>query len=322
MSTNMMTAAFWILVGLSFLGIFAVLKYGITSGPNGGAVGAWLVVFPMFFMLGMGVVFQVTSSGALRAVCLWVAAIGFLAVAGIVSEVLVAEPRKRLQDAARSVRAESGVDIFPEPAQVEFLKAVAAHDVEKVKALLPAVGDLNKLYGDTTLFCFAVEREKAWEYEEDSEILEAMLKAGANPNVPAGRPLWAVHTHGADVVKLMLAAGADVNYKSVEGELFWWRWFVGAWFTDCVKLALAHGADLQARKDGVGAVARAAGGHSWESVVLLIEAGAPYKGEPAKEKGMTLYEFVKAEFDYRSLEGSKPEESLAKTMALLEAGKD
>jgi hypothetical protein len=31
---------------------------------------------------------------------------------------------------------------------------------------------------------------------------------------------------------------------------------------------------------------------------------------------------VKAEFDYRSLEGSKPEESLAKTMALLEAGKD
>ena len=314
-----MTAAFWVLLGLSFLGIFAVLKYGITSGPNGGAVGAWLVVFPMFFMLGMGVVFQVTSSVALRAVCLWVAAIGFLAVAGIASEVLVAEPMKARKDAERSVRAESGVDIFPEPAQVEFLKAVKAHDVEKVKALLPAAGDLNKMYEGTTLFNFAVEREKEWEYEADVEILEAMLKAGANPNVPAGRPLWAVHTHGADVVTLMLEAGADVNYKSVEGEPFWWRWFGGDWHTDCVKLALAHGADLQARKDGVGAVARAADVDSWDSVVLLIEAGAPYKGEPAKEKGMTLYEYVKAKVDSHRQFG--PSAALVKAMARLEAGK-
>lgn len=317
-----MTVAFWILVGLSFAGIFAVLNYGITSGPNGGAVGAWLVVFPMFFMLGMGVVFHVTSSEALRMMCLSAAGIGFLAVAGIASEIFVAEPMQSRQDAARSVRAESGVDIFPEPAQVEFLKAVAAHDVEKVKALLPAVGDLNKMYGDTTLFYFAVKREKEWEYEADVEILEAMLKAGANPNVPAGQPLWAVHTHGEDVVKLMLEAGADVNYGIDKGEPFWWRWFVGDWFTDCVKLALAHGADLQARKDGVGAVARAADGGSWDVVVMLIEAGAPYKGERAKKAGKTLYDFVKAEFDLRSLDGNKPAEALAKTMALLEAGKD
>ncbi len=316
-----MTAAFWVLLGLSFLGIFAVLKYGITSGPNGGAVGAWLVVFPMFFMLGMGVVFQVTSSEALRMMCLTAAGIGFLAVAGITSEVLVAEPMKARKDAERSLRAESGVDIFPEPAQVEFLKAVAAHDVEKVKALLPAVGDLNKMYGDTTLFYFAVKRGKEWAYEADNEILEAMLKAGANPNVPAGMPLSAVLGSGADVVKLMLEAGADVNYEISKGEPLWWRWFGGDHHTDCVKLALAHGANLQARMDGVGAVAWAADSYGWESVVLLIEAGAPYKGEPASEKGMTVYEYAKAQLDSRVRRQMDPNEALEKAVALMEAGK-
>ncbi len=321
MSANTMTAAFWVLLGLSFLGIFAVLKYGITSGPNGGAVGAWLVVFPMFFMLGMGVVFQVTSSEALRMMCLTAAGIGFLAVAGITSEVLVAEPMKARKDAERSLRAESGVDIFPEPAQVEFLKAVAAHDVEKVKALLPAVGDLNKMYGDTTLFYFAVKRGKEWAYEADNEILEAMLKAGANPNVPAGMPLSAVLGSGADVVKLMLEAGADVNYEISKGEPLWWRWFGGDHHTDCVKLALAHGANLQARMDGVGAVAWAADSYGWESVVLLIEAGAPYKGEPASEKGMTVYEYAKAQLDSRVRRQMDPNEALEKAVALMEAGK-
>lgn len=297
------------------------MKYGITSGPNGGAVGAWLVVFPMFFMLGMGVVFQVTSSEALRMMCLTAAGIGFLAVAGITSEVLVAEPMKARKDAERSLRAESGVDIFPEPAQVEFLKAVAAHDVEKVKALLPAVGDLNKMYGDTTLFYFAVKRGKEWAYEADNEILEAMLKAGANPNVPAGMPLSAVLGSGADVVKLMLEAGADVNYEISKGEPLWWRWFGGDHHTDCVKLALAHGANLQARMDGVGAVAWAADSYGWESVVLLIEAGAPYKGEPASEKGMTVYEYAKAQLDSRVRRQMDPNEALEKAVALMEAGK-
>lgn len=297
------------------------MKYGITSGPNGGAVGAWLVVFPMFFMLGMGVVFQVTSSEALRMMCLTAAGIGFLAVAGITSEVLVAEPMKARKDAERSLRAESGVDIFPEPAQVEFLKAVAAHDVEKVKALLPAVGDLNKMYGDTTLFYFAVKRGKEWAYEADNEILEAMLKAGANPNVPAGRPLSAVLGSGADVVKLMLEAGADVNYEISKGEPLWWRWFGGDHHTDCVKLALAHGANLQARMDGVGAVAWAADSYGWESVVLLIEAGAPYKGEPASEKGMTVYEYAMAQLDSRVRRQMDPNEALEKAVALMEAGK-
>ena len=315
-----MTTAFWILVGLSFLGVFAVLKFGITSGPHGGAVGAWLAVIPLFFLLGLGLVMQVSSSVALRAICLSVAGFIFLAVASVSFQLLVVEPMKEWQDDKWRARVRSGVDTFPEPAQLALLRAVAEKDVEKVKALLPAAGDLNKLYGNTTLFLFALQLEDNVAREADVAILEAMLKAGANPNIPAGRPLLAGYKRGTEVLKLMLEAGADVNYEVYPGEPGWWGWFQGDWPIDSVKLALAHGADLQARKDGVGAVARAASGNNWELVVMLIEAGAPYKGEPAGKKGMTLYEFVKAEVDTRVRYDMGPDAALAKTMALLEAG--
>ena len=77
---------------------------------------------------------------------------------------------------------------------------------------------------------------------------------------------------------------------------------------------------MQARRDGVGAVARAADRYNWESVVRLIEAGAPYKGERAKKEGMTLYEFVKADLDSLVRQNMEPEAALVKTLALLEAG--
>lgn len=278
MSENTTMAAFWILVGLSFLGTFAVLEFGIKSGPNGGAVGAWLLVLPLFFLLGTCVAFVAINSEALRIVCLMVAGCVFLAVAGVASMLLVVEPLQARRDDAARARARTGVDNFPEAAQVAFLKAVEDHDVEKVKALLPAVGDLNKLDQGTTLFVFAVERAEKWETKEDLAILEAMLKAGANPNVPEGKALIAVHKKGTAAVKLMLEAGADVNYSYSTAPL-WWQWLYGTEYTDCIKLALAHGANVQARRDDLGAVHRAVYGGSWEAVVMLIEAGARTRGK-------------------------------------------
>lgn len=319
MSTYTMAQTFWILVGLSFLGVFVVLDYGVKSGPSGGAVGAWLLFIPLFFLLGVGGVFQATSSQELRKVCLTTAWMAFLAVAALAVQLLVVEPLKERANAARRVRAASGVDIFPEAAQVEFLKAVRERDVAKVKALLPAVGDLNKLYGKTTLFLFALEHGEQKPIEADLEILEAMLKAGANPNVPPGRPFDTVLRRGASVVKLMLEAGADVNHPTFDGDPSWWVWLYGDYYTDCVKLALAHGADLQARKNGVGAVAMAAEGNSWNSVVMLMEAGAPYKGERAKTEGMLLYDYANAKLNECRRFNTEPEAALVKAVELLAA---
>lgn len=319
MSENIVTAAFWILVGLSFLGTFAVLEYGIKSGPNGGAVGAWLLFIPILLLLGACVVFEATSMEALRIVCLMAAGITFLAVAGGASTVLVVGPLQARKDAAERARARTGVNIFPEPAQVAFLKAVEDHDVEKVKALLPAVGDLNKLYHGTTLFTFVVEREETWSRKEDLAILEAMLKAGANPNVPEGTALLAVHKKGPAAVKLMLEAGADVNYDGYSRAPLWWQWLYRDHDVECVKLALAHGANVHVRKDGLGAVHEAVYGASWEVVVMLIEAGAPIKGEGGKEDVAKLYQFAKESLDSDVDEGTGIRPGLMKAVELLAA---
>jgi len=199
MSSDTITTAFCILVGLSVLGVFLILEYGISSGPHGGAVGAWLLVLPLLLLFGTCIVFTQTSSPGVRAVCLQVAVMVFLPAAGLTVKLLVLDPMKAREDAQRRVRAASGVDIFPEPAQVELLKAVREHNVAKVKALLPAVGDLNKRYGETTLFLFALERGEDDPSAADLEILEAMLKAGANPNVPPGRALFTAYARGGGV---------------------------------------------------------------------------------------------------------------------------
>jgi hypothetical protein len=109
MSANTMTAAFWVLLGLSFLGIFAVLKDGITSGPSGGAVGAWLVVFPMLFLVGLGVVFALAKSEGVRMVCVALVALPLLAMgSSMMTEGGRSRGRRRGMSGRRAGRTASG----------------------------------------------------------------------------------------------------------------------------------------------------------------------------------------------------------------------
>jgi hypothetical protein len=304
MSANTMTAAFWVLLGLSFLGIFAVLKDGITSGPSGGAVGAWLVVFPMLFLVGLGVVFALAKSEGVRMVCVALVALPLLAMGNS----MMTEGGEKQREEARYERAASGADSFREPAQLRLAAALRAGDLEQVKALLPAAGDLNKMYGETTLFLYALERGQGSEAARLA-IVKELLGAGANANVPPGKPLRAVSFQGREMVELLLAAGADVNYVGTDGEPYWWTWLHDDTKGEMVPLMLAHGANLQLRVRGFGPVSQAAHRGSWKTLLLLMEAGAPYKGEPSAYDG-TLYDDVKR--------AGAPE--AVKALAMMEAG--
>jgi hypothetical protein len=72
---------------------------------------------------------------------------------------------------------------------------------------------------------------------------------------------------------------------------------------------LAHGANLQLRVRGFGPVSQAAHRGSWKTLLLLMEAGAPFKGEPSAYVG-TLYDDVKR--------AGAPE--AVKALAMMEAG--
>lgn len=310
----MLTAVFWILLGLSFLGIFAVLAFGIQSGPSGGAVGAWLLVFPVVFLAGLGVVFLTTKSDGVRMVCLYLVMMPLLAVG---SGVVMDRIQKRTT-ATDYERAASGADSFREPAQLQLAAALRAGDVEKVKALLPAAGDLNKLYGEKTLFLYALERGQGAP-EARLAIVKLLLAAGANPNVPPGKPLREVSFQGRAMVELLLEAGADVNYGVPDGEPYWWMWLDDDEKGEMVRLMLAHGADLQLRVRGFGPVSQAAHRQSWKTMLLLMEAGAPYKGEPSAYEG-TLYQDVKnAVTPMAHMRDMPVPPELVKAMAMLEA---
>lgn len=304
MSASTITVVFWILVGISFLGMLAVFGSGLSSGPNGGAVGAWLVVFPLLYLVGLGVVFTMAKSDGTRVVCLALVALPLFSMGSSI----LTERKEKQKEEERYERAASGADYFREPAQMRLAAALRAGNVEQVKALLPAAGDVNKVYGETTLLLYALERGQGSEAARFA-VVKTLLEAGANPNVPPGKPLAAVSYKGREMVELLLEAGADVNYVGTDGEPYWWTWLHDDTKGEMVPLMLAHGANLQLRVRGFGPVSQAAHRGSWKTLLLLMEAGAPYKGEPSAYDG-TLYDDVKR--------AGAPE--AVKALAMMEAG--
>lgn len=314
MNGTVLTAIFWILFGVCLLGLLAVFQMGMKSGPSGGAVGAWLLVIPVVLLAGLGVVFATAKSDGVRVACVGLLALPLLAAG---SELVMDPIRKRTADADYQ-RAVSGADSFRDPAQLGLAAAIRAGDVEKVKALLPAAGDLNKLHGEKTLFLYALERGQG-SPETRLAVVKLLLGAGANPNVPAGAPLRAVSFRGREMVELLLEHGADVNHGDPGGEPYWWMWLDDDANGDMVSLMLEHGANLQLRVHGYGPVSHAAHRQSWKTMLLLMEAGAPYKGEPSAYVG-TLYQDVANAVKMRPYGETVVPAELVKAMAMMEAG--
>lgn len=105
--------------------------------------------------------------------------------------------------------------------------------------------------GNTTLFVFALEQG----------------------NGPASLERLAL-------VTALLEAGAYVNEREFAGEYPWRRWVrrdaEGREQVEMLKLFIAHGAMLNLRTGGPSAVAEAVGQESWETALVLLEAGAPW----------------------------------------------
>lgn len=313
-----MTAVFWILLGLCFLGMLLIVGKGAGSGPDGGMVGAWLLVIPAIVFAGIAVLFMSTNNDGVRAVCISVVAMPLLGAAVVV----VVEPIQKRMEWNRYERVASGADIFREPAQMRLAQALRAGDVEKVKEFLPAAGDINKVYGETTFLVYALERGQGSE-ENRREILKTLLAAGANPNLPPGKPLRAVEYRLPGGVELLVEAGADVNFAEEGGEPHWWKWLDDDEYAEMVKYVVAHGANLQSRARGIGPVSKAAFRGSWKIMLLLMEAGAPYKGEKMEFEGDgTLYEHARLEAELKRNLGGEPAPELLQVIAMLEAAQE
>jgi hypothetical protein len=213
-------------------------------------------------------------------------------------------------------RAERGIAAFKDPFELELATAIAACDVARVKALLPKATyqNLNDLRGNTTLFLFALEQgmEKGPATAERLELVRAMIAGGGGVGYPQGRALEAVSSQGRAMIELVLDAGAYVNEKSPAGEHPWRQWIrrdaKGQEQVEMLRLFIARGADLNSRYVGPSTVAQAMGQESWETALVLVEAGAKWTEADLPAKARAALE---------RYEGREAPEALRKLVAKL-----
>jgi hypothetical protein len=290
--------------------MFLAVFRGRSSGPDGALVGAWLLLIPPVVLAISAAVFLTSQSHAARLAC-----VAFLAFPLLL---LVVGP---LFDTARKSaveRGSGGGDYFSRSAQRRLANAIYEHDLERVKQLLPAAGDLNKGYKDgQTLFTFGLYITDG--SERSLEIIRMMLAAGANPNSPPAIPLQAAIQRSPRLTELLLTAGANPNVPDDSGRPVWWTVLRASSENDlaCLRLLLDGGADLQARGGESGPLAWAAEHRCWRALWTLLERGADWKIE--QQSGARVYATLAAEKASRERAGTPVPEEIGKALASYEA---
>jgi ankyrin repeat protein len=96
---------------------------------------------------------------------------------------------------------------------MELSRAITAHDLAKVQELIASGVNVNKSYS----FALMTPLGAAATYD-NTEIVEALIAAGANVNARSsgGNTAlhWAANTEQPKNVKILIAAGADVNARN------------------------------------------------------------------------------------------------------------
>src|SRR5438309_2739249 len=199
---------------------------------------------------------------------------------------LVDAAKNRDREAVRSL-LQQHVDVNTPQADGATPLAWAAHwdDTETADLLIRAGANVNAAnsYGVTPLSLACTNQNAA--------MVEKLLKAGADPNgVPTGTPvlMTAARTGNVDIVKALLAHGADANAKeSARGQTAL-MWAVAEKHPEVERLLIDHGADVHARStSGFTPLLFAAQQGDVDSARMLLEAGANIN-DTAPEDGSAL----------------------------------
>lgn len=275
--------------------LFKVLESIVNYKPSdGGLVGAWLVVIPVVALALLAGLFLMFKAPWVR----------FGLIVMMVFPAwgpMVARPihsiREQLAERARVVGVERervGEHIFSEAGPRKLAAAIADRDLARIKAALPGAGDINRQvsrnlsYGvplghNETFLSFALW--KADESQACVEVIELLLSAGANPNLPHGVPMYGAMRAGVRIVDILRRAGGNVNAATdSQGSPLWWSVLEhgDSESSDVTMLQylLDHGADTRKRlKYGPGPVEIALDRQRWAAVALLAQRMPGVKDE-------------------------------------------
>ncbi|MGL5725366.1 ankyrin repeat domain-containing protein [Cetobacterium sp.] len=156
----------------------------------------------------------------------------------------------------------------------EFVEAILKNNCHKIKKFIQNGFDPNyrieKLKSSTALILLSIE--------ENEEIIELLLKYGANPNIKAddgSTPLIVASANGnLETAKLLLEYGANPNIKADDGTT---ALIIGAEYQqiEIIKLLLKYGADSNIKdNNGTTALIFSTEVKYREMVKLLLEHGS------------------------------------------------
>jgi len=165
----------------------------------------------------------------------------------------------------------------------DFLRAVKDGKKDEVKELLEMVNVNIQNDDGWTALMWASSFKRYLRSTDRKEIVELLLKAGANPNIKGDNGwtalMFASGESNEDIVKLLLDAGAD---KDIQNKYGWTALIMASGWAllhraakETVKLLLEAGADVDVRdKEGHTALWHASDNDRTNTVELLLDAGA------------------------------------------------
>jgi hypothetical protein len=275
---------FWSILLLEVGGLVMLLGSALFAGggrgaPDGGLVGAWIILIPVAWIALAAAVFVVTSTPWVQVGCILMLALPVIAPVVASPVVLVTHFfGEKIQNRQNEIGRRGGY-LFHEAGQKKLAAAIVERNLTAMEQALPEAGDLNRQYksGDNepeTMLSFALD--EADNSDAYAAVLQRLLKAGANPNLPPRMPLAKAIMRSKRATAILVEAGADVNALSNQGDPVWWlaleQGEMGSPDTTLLELLLKHGADVtKGSTKEWGPIHLAVAHEKWTALLLLAE---------------------------------------------------
>lgn len=305
-----MKLLFWSFVALDVAALVVGGLLGLAAaGPSRtNPVTALLIPFvvPGVLLAGAIGLFVYAQSAGARLVALGIAALPALVVVG--GHLLALGRLSGYRDESGELRQ------FKTAALRAVEDAVTRGDAAAVAAAAQGT-DLNtpSLSGATVLVFALRELQQS---RGDIDVVRALLAAGADPNARGAEPplqiaIAASRTAGLEVVRLLLDAGADPNARGEFGDPAYFMAGGAGVDVGVMQLLLDRGADVKLLdSNGKGAAVLAATTRNWRVLALLMQRGAPWRDQLGPG-GLPLPAYI--ENDTRD----RKDDGIAEVLALL-----
>ena len=265
-----------VLLDLAILGVVFLLGLGFAGHSTTYSTRVVLLMLPSAGVLATSVVLFVLGKGATWQGVAFVLALAAVPVLG--GTLMYAK-------GAPSQHMVYEFDEFTQSREHQLEKAIKAGDFHAVTQALPRADVNAQSKGYRTALTIALE--KAGDTQSNLDILQAILKAGADTGVNAGKlpvPLELAiknsPAQGIEPMMILLNAGAKPNLGSVHNVPAYFAATQAGIDVAVIKALVARGADVTLQdKRGQNAADYAMGSKNWPVALYLLENGAAISGD-------------------------------------------